>query len=260
MSDELKTGSAPAGSPNAGATGPQAGQPGSAGTPGDATISKDQYEALEKKLGEQGKELGDYRSFVKNITPLLDKLDAQPELIQAILDGKIDSELAKAAMQGKVSLGDAQKVSDAHEKVKKDMGTNYDKTAPADIEKRVEEELSKVTADFDKKLKESEEMRNFKDKVNVFISNTEDFATYAEEIEELILNNPNIDDIEMAYHVIKGKHLQEEQVKKAEETAGEAAKDLAANAAGGYSQGGKLVNDQEVIDKLISHKSNPNIF
>lgn len=263
MPDEVKNGSAQAGSPNnAGGAGPDKGQPGAAAGQGEAKeISKEQYEALEKKLGEQGKELGDYRSFVKNITPLLDKLDAQPELIQAILDGKIDTDLAKAAMEGKVSLGDAQKVSDAHEKVKKDMGTKeYEKAKPEEVEKRVEAELEKIKGDFDKKLKESEEMRNFKETVNSFIAKTDDFQEYAEEIEELVLNNPNIDDIELAYHVVKGKRLQAEKAKQSTANAGEAAKDLAANAGGGASQGAKMIEDQDMVDKLIGSSSNPNVF
>lgn len=265
MSDEKNQGSAAAGSPdNAGNAGPdgkgQAGQPNDAGKQGEAKqITQDQYEALEKKLGEQGKELGDYRSFVKNISPLLDKLDAQPELIQAILDGKIDAELAKKAMEGKIDIEDAQKVSDAHEKVKKDMGKReYEKADPAEIEKRIESKLKEAEQNFDKKLKESEEMRNFKETVNNFIANTPDFSNYAEEIEKMILENPNIDDIELAYHVVKGKHLQAEKAKQGTANAGEAAKDLAANAAGGYSQGAKMVDDQEMVDKLIGSSSNPN--
>jgi len=253
---EEKNGSAAAaaGSPDAGKVGPddksQSGKPDDAGKPGEAQISKNQYEALEKKLGEQGKELGDYRSFVKNITPLLDKLDEQPELIQAILDGKIDTELAKAAMEGKIDIGDAQKVSDAHEKVKKDMGNKeYEKSTPADIEKKVEAKLKEVEGNFDKKLKESEDMRSFKDSVNTFIANTKDFPEFAQEIEKLILDNPNIDDIELAYHVVKGKKLQEDK-----------AKQDTANASGGYSQGSQIIDDQNMVDKLIGDKSNPNSF
>ena len=260
MSDEQKNGSAEAGSPEAGNAGPQTGQPDDTGKTGGPSISKAQYEALEKRLGEQGQELGDYRSFVKNITPLLDKLDAQPEVIQAILDGKIDSELAKAAMEGKINVEDAQKVSDAHDKVKKDMGTKYDSAAPADIEKRIEAEFAKARSDFDKKLKESEERRAFQDSVSSFIGRTPDFPEYAEEVEKLVLENPKIDDIELAYNVVKGKKLQAEAAKKSASEAGEAAKNMAANAGGGSSQGGQFVSDQDTVDKLIAHRSNPNLF
>lgn len=267
MTDEKKeasvtTGSAPQ---DAGKTGPeaegQAGKPGDAGKTGDTQISKDQYEALEKKLGEQGKELGDYRGFVKNITPLLDKLDEQPELIQAILDGKIDADLAKAAMDGKILAEDAQKVSDAHEKVKKDMGKKeYAKAAPEAIEQQVEAKLKEVEGKFEKKLKDSEEMHNFKETVNKFIEGTPDFKDFAEDIEKLIQDNPNIDDIELAYHVVKGKKLQAEKAKQDGVTAGEAAKNMAANAAGGASQGSQIVDNQEAVDKLIGSRSNPNVF
>ena len=260
MTDEVKNGSAPAGSPEAAKTGPE-GQPEGSAPAGDskATITEEQYKSLESKLGTQGKELGDYRTFVKSITPLLDKLDDQPELIQAILDGKITAEMAEAVVEGKVSKKDAEKVSSAHDKVKKDLGKKgYDKADANEIEKRVEDEITKVRGDFDKKLKESEEMRSFKEKVNDFISNTKDFPEFAEEVEKLILDNPNIDDIELAYHVVKGKKLQEDKAKADEAANSEAAKGLALNATGGSSQGAKVVSDEAVIDQLISSKSNPN--
>lgn len=84
-----------------------------------ATDLKAQYEELQTKLGSQGQELGEYRQFFQGISPLLDKLDEQPELVQAIIDGKVNSELAKAAAEGKVQIEDAAIVSKAHEEVKK---------------------------------------------------------------------------------------------------------------------------------------------
>ncbi len=41
-------------------------------------------------------ELGEYRQFFAEITPLLEKLDKNPELTKAILKGNITAELAKA--------------------------------------------------------------------------------------------------------------------------------------------------------------------
>ncbi|MBU0958950.1 MAG: hypothetical protein KKB31_03310, partial [Nanoarchaeota archaeon] len=40
-------------------------------------VEKEQYEELEKKLGTQGDELGEYRSFIKDITPLMEKLEGK---------------------------------------------------------------------------------------------------------------------------------------------------------------------------------------
>ena len=88
----------------------------------DEYIPKTQYEEAEKKIGEQGKELGDYRGFFNEINPLLEKLQEQPELVQAILDDKLTSELAEAALAGKVKVEEATEVVGAHKDVKKDMG------------------------------------------------------------------------------------------------------------------------------------------
>lgn len=58
-------------------------------------VSKDVYDQLESKLGSQGKELGDFRTFFQDLSPLLDKLQAQPEVVEAILNGKINTALAQ---------------------------------------------------------------------------------------------------------------------------------------------------------------------
>lgn len=57
--------------------------------------SIDEMAALKKGLEE-------YRKFFENISPLLDKLDANPELAQAIVDGKVDNELAIAVVTGEI--------------------------------------------------------------------------------------------------------------------------------------------------------------
>lgn len=64
------------------------------------------YAELEKKLSLQGKELNELKEFVRNISPLLDKLDTQPEVIQAIIDGKFETTFAKAALEGKLKIED----------------------------------------------------------------------------------------------------------------------------------------------------------
>ena len=258
---ENNNGSAAAGSPNPGATGPDSGQPAGTGPKGpvDANLQKN-YEELEKRLGTQGKELGDYKGFVKSISPILDKLEEQPELIQAILDGKIDANLAKAAMEGKISIESAQQVSEAHDKIKKDLGAKgYEKATPEEIKSLITDEVQKAKREIDKKFSDAEELHSFKERTDKFVKNTPDFTEYSQEIEELILNNPNVDDIETAYHIVKGKKLQGEKVKEDQKKAGEAAKYLAANAAGGGSISHKLSEDKNMVDKLIGNISNPNI-
>lgn len=85
-------------------------------------IDPTQHKELESLVGRQGQELGEFRKFFADIAPLLDKLDKSPEIVQAIIDGNITGDLAKAAMEGKVSIEDAKVVSKAHEEVKKDLG------------------------------------------------------------------------------------------------------------------------------------------
>ena len=82
-------------------------------------VTPEMYKSLETKMGEMGQELGGYREFVQSITPLLEKLDASPQLVQAIIDGKIDSDLAQAVADGKVTIGDAAVVTEAAKEVEK---------------------------------------------------------------------------------------------------------------------------------------------
>ena len=70
----------------------------------DEYIPKTQYEEAEKKIEEQGKELGDYKEFFNDINPLLEKLQEQPELVQAILDDKLTPELVEAVLAGKIKV------------------------------------------------------------------------------------------------------------------------------------------------------------
>ncbi len=54
-------------------------------------VPKDQYQALEKKLGEQGEELGKLRpsqQFLDEIAPLIKILDKEPKIVEAIMGGK----------------------------------------------------------------------------------------------------------------------------------------------------------------------------
>ena len=229
------------------------------------TVDKSQYEELESKLGEQGQELGEYRDFLKQVGPLLDELDQQPELVKAIMDGKIDKDLVQAAMDGKVSIAEAETVSKAHEDVKKTLGKKvYEKTAPEDIQKLVADQVAEATKgmkdDFNKNISNVEEIREFENRINDFISNTDDFADYAVDIEKWFESHPDQDDIEIAYNSVKGKFLADVASQNNAKTTAEEKKAAAANAAGGGSQSAQIIEDKDVIDSLISPKSNPNTF
>jgi hypothetical protein len=217
-----------------------------------------QNEELEKKLGEQGRELGEIRDFLGSITPFLEKVEGQPDLIKAILDDKISQDLVNAALDGKVSVNDAKEVSEAHDKVKKNMGKEYEGASAEEVESKIKAELDKQSEVFEKKLAETEELRDFKQSVQQFIDNTPDFAEHSGEITKFLDANPNIDDISIAYEVVRGRAFAKAQKEFEEKNAAQKSKDFAANAGGGSGQGGTLVDDKNVVDMLISGKSNPN--
>lgn len=233
---------------------------GSAANAGSPAVSQEQHANLEKVIGEQGKELGDFRQFFADIGPLLEKLDKNPELVTAIVEGKIDSTLAKAVMEGKVTVGDAQIVSTANTEVKKEIGAKaYKNATPEDIQKMVEEKVAAVKLEMEGSLKSIEDTRVFEAQVNDFISRTPDFADHAQAIDKW-LDAHDITDIEVAYYAVKGQLSEKEAIKKAQEAEGEAAKNVALNAGGGPTRVSYSSEGGNVADDLIAGRSNPNIF
>jgi len=229
-------------------------------------VEKTQYTEAEKKIGEQGKELGDFRNFFSEVSPLLDKLQAQPELVEAILEGKVDSSLAQAVIDNKVKIEEATTITEAHKEVKDNLGAKqYEKASAADIEKMVADkvgELSKKLEDTQKglknDLKESENRRKFEGSIEEFVSNTTDFKEYAAQINEWLVAHPNVYDIETAYYAVKGKVLVDKKVNDEDVAKAEEAKKMAANAGGGGSQGGNFAPGVNAADQLIANSSNPN--
>ena len=228
---------------------------------GKSTANLEQLENLEKALGKQGQELGEYRQFFADVAPLLDKLDKSPELVQAIIDGKIDPELVKAATEGKISYKDATDITTAHTEVKKAIGAKeYNNSSPEEIAKLVEEKVAAVRAELTSTLKDSEDIRSFETNVNDFITRTPDFADYAKEIDNW-LDNHDITDIEVAYYAVKGQMSEANAKKLAEQDKAEYEKNVALNAGGGGSRVTYSPEQSErIVDSLISGKSNPNIF
>lgn len=231
----------------------------------DKYVEKGQYEELEKKLGTQGEEVGEYRNFVKEITPLMEKLEGKDEIVQAILDDKITPELAKAISDGKVSISDATNVAEAQKEVKKELGTKgYEKADPEKIEKLISDKVDKIVEEksvvLDKKISESDEKRDFDKNLEDFIKETPDFVDYSEAITKFFEDNPKQYDIRVAYNAVKGEILSAEKAKNDEIAATEKAKNLAGNAGGGTSQGATIVQEKDQVDELIGDSSNPNAF
>jgi len=231
-------------------------------------IEKSQYEELESKLGTQGNELGEMRDFFEQVSPLLNKLDESPELINAILEDKIDINLVKAAAEGKVTVDDEKVVTEAHKEIKKELGDKkYEKSTPEEIEKLISEKLGdydkkleNLSKDFKKSLDESEEKRIFEQNTFDFVNATPDFETYAEGITEWFKENPTQDNIKIAYDAVKGAALQKKYENDEKVQAGEEAKNIAANAGGGSSQGTGNVEQENAADNFIGNNSNPNLF
>lgn len=228
-------------------------------------VTKETYEALEKKLGTQGGELGDLRTFFQGMTPLLEKLDQSPDLVQAIIDGKVDDKTLEALSKGETSVEAVTTVTKAHEDVKKELGKKkYEAMKPEDIEKLVDTKVQKAIKDtkasFEKSLTGIEDNREFENKVNAFIKNTPDFIEYAEAVAKWFNEHPDQFDIEIAYNAVKGIKVVENEKGEAAKKAAEEAKNVAAAAAAGGSQGAQIAKDSEVVDQLIAGSPNPNDF
>lgn len=228
--------------------------------PTEGVVDLAQHKELESLVGRQGQELGEFRKFFADISPLLDKLDKSPEIVQAIVDGNITADLAKAAMEGKVTISDAKIVSKAQEEVKKDLGKKGFENASSDeVTRLVEEKAREIKSDFQKELKERDDLSAFESSVNDFIARTPDFTNYASEIDRW-LDEHDVTDIAVAYYAVKGELSEREAKKQANIDKAEAEKGMAMNQGGGRGAVTHLRGDENVVDTLIASKSNPNNF
>lgn len=240
----------PSPTPGQGTPGGQTGKTG-----GDAGNSK-AYDELVTRFGAQGQELGEYRQFFQNIAPLLDKLDQAPELVQSIIDGKVDKQLALAVMEGRVDIKAAAAVQKAYEDVKTKLGEKkYEAASPEEITKLVEAQVGK----FRKEFEDAADLQNFQDTTQKFIENTADFQEYADAIDTW-LDTHDVTDIEVAYYAVKGQMSEAGAQKTAEKAASERAKDVLANASGGGEHATYAADGTPLVDKLISGRVNPNSF
>ena len=220
----------------------------------------EQLKELESLVGRQGAELGEFRKFFQDISPLLDKLDKNPDIVQAIINNNITADLAKAAMEGKVSIEDAKIVSQAHTEVKKELGKKtYAEASSEEIAKMVQDKVKEVRDEFENKLKERDDLSSFESNVQDFIARTSDFPKFASEIDKW-LDEHDVTDISVAYYAVKGELSEREAKKQAETELAEHQKGLALNATGGGTRATHVVGDSNIVDQLIAGKSNPNVF
>lgn len=178
----------------------------------DDYVSKSTYAELEKKLGEQGKELGDTRKFINDLAPLLDNLDSNPEIVEAMRLGKLDGKTAQAIIDGKITLAEANAVVKANDEIRTDMGDaahaqlNPDELA-AQIMAKVTASLEGVKDELKKDISEVRTIQDFEKNVADFIDNTPDYGVYGDMITDYLKEHPEQEDIEMVYHLVKGRAL-----------------------------------------------------
>ncbi len=202
------------------------------------------------------KELGDFKQFFEDISPLLEKLNASPDLVQAIVSDKINDEFAKAALAGKLTVEEAQTATAAVKAVEKELGTQAFNTAsPEEISKLVEEKVSALES----RLTEKDEMKQFESYTSQFISNTPDFKDYSEAISEW-LDEHDVTDVKVAYYAVKGELSEKKAKEMADSDASEYAKNVMMTAGGGNVPANAIVGGQPLIDTLIAPRTNPNRF
>lgn len=218
-----------------------------------------QYKELEVKLGSQGKELGDNRKFIEEITPLMEKLQGKTELVEAIMNDKISPELMQSVADGTVTTKEAKDVTKAHDDVKKDLGDKgYDKTSQEDIKKLVADKIGEVRQDFKKTLDEKDQQNEYDDKLKSFINNTPDFEEHTQTIAKYLQENPSVIDVKVAYDAVTGIALRAKYAKQEEKDAADLAKDIAGNAGGGSGQNSANMSKEDLLDKLIGKAKDPN--
>lgn len=216
-----------------------------------------QYKELEVKFGQQGRELGEYREFITNTAPLLDKLEKGPELVEAILAGKVDTNLAKAAIEGRLTVNEAVAAGAAVNEVKNELGAAaFQAASPDEIGKLVDAKVSEKL----RELEEKDELREFQRKTEEFMQSTPDFVKYADDIDAWLDAHPAITDIDVAYHAVKGELSVAEAKKAADESAAENAKNVILNAGPGGVQAQFTPDGTPLVDKLISGRADANRF
>ena len=201
--------------------------------------------------------LAELEKFFEGISPVLVKLNASPDLVQAMLADKINDETAKAALEGKLSIEKAEKVAAAAvDAVAADLGAKAFNAASSDeVSRLVEEKISALRSEW----KEHEDMSTFETYTNQFISETPDFAKYSGAISEW-LDEHDVTDVRVAYYAVKGELSEKAAKERSDADAVENAKNVMLTAGGGNIPSNAIVGGQPLIDSLIANRANPNRF
>lgn len=263
MEDPTKNASANAGSAGANADGSGASGQTNAGD----TIPKAQYDELYSKFGEIGEKLGVYKKFYEESEPLMDLLEQNPEIEEALLSGKFDAELAKAVLDGRVTKETAATVADAHQQAKDNMTKEeLAKVSPEEmlkkmdaiIEAKFDALLKPTTSQIEKKIEglgaqmtAQQRIAANEQKIREFIANTPDFGDFSGDIQKRMEERPGTTVME-AYELAKARHIVQSAQKSQEGKNARDSKEIAANAGGGRgSRSGAAVVTGDAREQFI---------
>lgn len=208
------------------------------------------YKDLESKMSEQGNELGEYRKFVNEAYPILEKLGDSPELLEAIREGKIDDTTVKQILSGTVTSQEGQQIVQAATKEANKEGKSQNMTEEQ-IDALVNTKAQEALKAVDQRISDLREEQDFKTRVDEFVSKTPDLKECIGEVQQW-LEDHNSEDLEVAYYAVKGQISEREARKKVEAEFAENAKGLAANAAGGSgSSGGRVYSGEVSFDDFV---------
>lgn len=227
------------------------------------------YENLQALYGKQTNELGEARDFITKVTPVLEKLDQEdPILIQAILDGTINADLAKAVKDGTLTKVEAAAVTKATEEVNKKIEKSDKTFSDEEIEKLVADKAAKLIEDKNSeintrldKLSEITSKQQAQEMLNNFVEAHPDFDAYAEEIDVLMKKRSDkdemsLDDLSLIYDAAKGAHIAKLMKENNQEELAEIAKLLAGAGASSENNGGVLDEEDDILPSTPSRGAN----
>lgn len=242
---------------------PGSGDPGSlnsgpnTGATVNGMVSEETYKQLERKLGEMGKELGDYNTYFESIKPVLEKLaeDTDGKLVHAILQGKLTPELATAALEGKLTMAEAKAIESVQKEVQKEVGkATFEKMDPAEIERLVGERMKLVEEKIETRLKEAEDDVEFSKGLDGFVDAHPDFVELKDQILEWLDKHDSLDP-SAAYYAVKGELWERLAAEEAKKSGSERMKEVAMNAAGGGGSSAAQIVSDDILDQFISPRT-----
>jgi hypothetical protein len=214
-------------------------------------VSEESYKQLERKLGDMGKELGDYSKYFEDIKPVLEKLSEDPKLVQAIVAGKLSPELANAALEGKLTVAEAKKIEAVQTEVAKEVGkTAFEAMDPAQLDKLVAERMKLIEEKVETRFKEAESAAEFDKELDSFVDSHPDFVELKDQILGWLDKHDSLDP-SAAYYAVKGELWERMAAEEAKKSGAERMKEVAMNLGGSGERTAQIVSD-DILDQFIA--------